>query len=151
LIQQSATTGDAGAFHRVQTTPEGAFVFPPRPAEKEPSRLGVLAVKEGFGAWAIALDPKGRRSDLEIRLVPATELAGTVQDGSGRPLPGVRVRVAFGSWSGWLSLPERLDALSSVTDAAGRFRLQGLAEEGQFSLEFRHPRCARWGQSVKVA
>src|SRR5205807_10085587 len=144
LIQQSATPGDAGAFPRVQSTPEGAFVFPPRPAEKEPSRRGVLAVKEGFGAWAIALDPKGRRTDLEIRLVPATELAGTVQDGAGRPLPGVRVRVAYGNWSGWLPLPERLDAFSAVTDTAGRFRLRGLAEESQVSLEFQHPRYARW-------
>src|SRR5438132_703589 len=62
LIQQNPATGEAGAFRRVQTTPEGAFVFPPLPAEKEPSRLGVLAVKEGFGAWGIALDPKARRT-----------------------------------------------------------------------------------------
>src|SRR5438034_10810030 len=67
LIQQNPATGEAGAFRRVQTTPEGAFVFPPLPAEKDPSRLGVLAVNEGFGAWGTARDPKARRTDLQIR------------------------------------------------------------------------------------
>src|SRR5687767_10439838 len=97
LLTQDRTTGEAAEFGRVQTNPEGAFALPAPPTGKQPARLGVLAVKEGYAAWGTAIEPKGSRSGLEIRLPPTTELTGTVHDWAGRPLSGVRVRVTHGS------------------------------------------------------
>jgi protocatechuate 3,4-dioxygenase beta subunit len=151
LIVYDRNTFEDRGLLKSRTQPDGSFSFPPPREETQISSLGVLAVKQGYGAWGARIEPEQPRSGLEIRLAPEVTLEGTVRDWEGRPLPKAKVRVGGGQWSGWVSLPEHLDALMTATDAAGRFRLRGLAEEGAVSLEFICTGYARWGKHVRVA
>jgi protocatechuate 3,4-dioxygenase beta subunit len=134
------------SLKQTRSAADGSFAFPALD-EKNEQPDGVMGVKAGRGAWGVSFGPWSKRTGIEIRLPPARELTGTVLDPAGKPLAGVSVRVSVGNWGGWFSLPESFALFATVTDAAGRFRLRGLARGAQVNLEFRHPRCARWGRS----
>jgi protocatechuate 3,4-dioxygenase beta subunit len=132
---------------QARSGPDGTFTFPPLREKEWPQT--VVATREGYGAWGALLGRKGPRTGLEIRLQPDAELTGRVLDPAGKPIAGVRVGVSAANWGGWFGLPEPFDLLSSVTDAAGTYRIRGLPPASQVNLRFAHPRYARFGQQVK--
>lgn len=140
---------DKEVLKQAQTGPDGAFTFPLLKVKEWPR--AVVAAKDGYGAWGTEIGRQGARTGLEIRLAPAAELTGNVLGPAGKPVSGVKVRVSSGNFGGWFSLPEPYTLLSAVTDAAGAFRLRGLAPAAQVNLGFVHPGYARWGQHLKLA
>ncbi|MCU0755232.1 MAG: carboxypeptidase-like regulatory domain-containing protein [Xanthomonadales bacterium] len=65
--------------------------------------------------------------DIVLPLIARQLLHGTVRDAAGLPLPGARVSRAARFLSGFSGNVVRLDSVSVVTDALGRYQLPGLA------------------------
>src|SRR5690349_16914423 len=89
---------------QVRTRPDGSFAFPPLRGDEEKPH-GVLAIKNGYGAWGTPLTPAVKRTGIQIRLAPAITLTGKVVDKAGKPIAGVKVTVGSGSWDGWIWFP----------------------------------------------
>jgi protocatechuate 3,4-dioxygenase beta subunit len=137
--------GEPGAYEQVRTGPDGSFILDPQRAWATPTtRLGVLAVKKGYGAAGVRIEPKGARTGLKLRLGRPVAVSGTVRDPAGKPVPGVRVSVVSGSLSGYVAIPEMIDALATRTDRSGRFRLPNLTDAAHLGVRYHHPRFARW-------
>jgi RNA polymerase sigma-70 factor (ECF subfamily) len=96
------STSDAG----------GAFVFAGVPAGgyRVSGRAGALV---GRAERPVVVAPGGAALDVEVVLVRGQRVAGTVRDGSGRPIPGARVRAGD-------------DGAAGITSADGRYALEGL-------------------------
>jgi hypothetical protein len=67
--------------------------------------------------------PDGR--EVEIRLVPGSDIRGTVVDAEGKPVPGAKVHARNGE--AWMSVP-------GTTDNRGRFRVVVPAGEGLLTV-----------------
>ena len=123
------------AFDRLDATSDanGAFLFPNVGAG---SRT-LVAQQAGFSAHKEVLEVPAQPPELPplvLRLAPAHWIAGVVQDAAGAPLPKISVSA--------LHEGEYLELDAPDTDAEGRFRVEGLPEEGA-SLEFYAPEFLR--------
>lgn len=135
---------------QTQSASDGSFAFPNLKPLREGQYASVIAIKEGYGAWGVSIGPKMKTTDLEICLPRSGEIVGQVVDKKGKPIAKVKVRVIDvstrerdGLWEGW-SVPEKLNILSTQTDAAGKFRIELLPEGATVRLSIRHPRYAQW-------
>src|SRR5262249_39164216 len=106
----------------------------------------VAAAKQGSAPGGLEVRPETNTAALLLSLTPPSYVAGRVVDGAGRPVPGARVVVEEGYGpalrEGFLT-PEEARP-SGKTDAQGRFRLELVPAESQFTLRVEHPGYARW-------
>lgn len=120
-------TDGNGGFHLTGLRSWGSFV-------------ALVATPDGELCCARRLDPADP-VPATIVLAPPAAVEGQLLDAEGRPCPGVEVRVT-GRWNRWdrdnlRTLPE-LDLRgsgSTVTDAAGRWRVEGLVPGVEASVE----------------
>jgi len=120
-VLKETTTDGGGAFSLTAADPPGG-----------PWRAQVIARKSGWGTWAATLESApGKPERVETRLGPPSRVEGQVVGQSGQPIEGATVyvlragRTRDGKWEGWW-LSSLEPVLSATTDAAGRFRLDGL-------------------------
>ncbi|MCH9648037.1 MAG: carboxypeptidase-like regulatory domain-containing protein [Deltaproteobacteria bacterium] len=125
----------SGGGHPLTTTDvEGAFTLrdiqPDRPINLQIHRAGFVPKKlEGVLA--------SQESSLVVTLSSGGSIEGAVLDSEGRPLPGAFVAVELkDGLSAGLSASLYLDGLATTTDAAGKFRLQGIPP-GDLDLQVR--------------
>ncbi len=150
---ESATAGADGRFE----------LSVPRAKSDEDTAL-VAAMAANLGVGWVGVPTDGRSDDLTLRLVRDQAITGEILDFQGRPVPGATLRVLdIGADLGedlgsWLELApgdenkaprlERADyawdginvsrlALEVMTDAEGRFRLDGLGRNRIVRLEAR--------------
>jgi hypothetical protein len=145
----------AGATVRLYAAPAGEGRPWRRAGEVTSDRAGAAAIPAAAGAYlavarapglaparAEVIVPAGeRRTRVELRLEPPVSLEGRVLAGAGAPLHGTRVLAvpAVSSWPGLAppSAPPEETAVTE-TDAAGAFRLAGLAP-GTFAVSLEQP------------
>lgn len=102
---------------------DGAFTIPRAPSNW--SSIRAVAGKEA------AVAARSRAPQIELRLAPARAFTGTVrEDGSGRPVAGVRVTLGTGGD------PDGYEV--ALSDAKGNFAFEGVAPRG-YSINARHP------------
>ncbi|MBM4083475.1 MAG: redoxin domain-containing protein [Planctomycetes bacterium] len=136
------------SISRAESSQDGSFAFTFKGA-KENDWPTVFAVKDGCGAWGMSFDARNTTS-IEIRLARPGDVAGRVTDKKGHPIADVKVRVFYvdvakpkpGVVQGF-HIPEDLQVLSAITDAAGQFRIRSLPEGGRVSLSAYRPEYAK--------
>jgi hypothetical protein len=113
---------------------DGAFSIPRAPSNW--SSIRAVAGKEA------AVAARTRAPQIELRLATARAVTGTVrEDGSGRPVAGVRVTLGTGG---------DLDGYEVVlSDAKGNFAFDGVASRG-YALNARHPAYVIDQQQIAV-
>lgn len=95
----------------------------------------IVVVNEDGFAHGEAYDAEGRARPLELQLEPWHQIAGTVIDGEGRPVPGATVSVVQTSSTWAPGEPDRLrDAIARM--AQSRFARTETSAEGRFVLRF---------------
>lgn len=94
-------------------------VFESGPVEPGENELRVGVRGWPFRTQKITVSP-GVRNEVALRLEEGLEIEGIVTDREGKPIRGVEADLSTGG-------PHITEAL---TDASGRFRLRGLADEG---------------------
>ncbi|MGH7135794.1 MAG: hypothetical protein ACREHD_08650 [Pirellulales bacterium] len=152
------TTRVADILAETMSDEAGRFSFEAAPLNASHKRVAkfldsggraadVVALADGFGLgwtplYAFSTD------DITVALQPAATLEGTIVDDTNAPVAGalvevVGVQTAF-KRDGFLEAPDRLDfsfsslRLAAMTDAAGRFRIEGLPDGRYLSLWVRH-------------
>jgi RNA polymerase sigma factor (sigma-70 family) len=131
----SATTNDAGR----------AKVTAPSPL---PRFLSVVARKDGYAPVTLWFPTPLHEEEIPASytqaLYPVETIAGVVHDEQGRPVAGVRVEPTV--WTNSAEMPylrEDFESIPpSVTDAAGRWRCEGMpagVKANRVTLTFRHP------------
>lgn len=120
-------TDENGGFHLTGLRSWGSFV-------------ALVATPDGELCCAQRLDPADP-VPATIVLAPPAVVEGQLLDAEGRPCPGVEVRVR-GQWNRWdrdnlRTLPglDLRGSGSTVTDAAGRWRVEGLVPGVEASVE----------------
>jgi hypothetical protein len=109
-----------------------------RAAAHAPSPLELLIGTEG--------------ATLPLTLVlggPGGEVAGSVLDPEGNPVPSASVRVGTPPYGGTGSGPVRAGAIALATDAQGRYHARGI-EPGRAAVEVRAVGFAPWRGEVEV-
>ncbi|AKJ02316.1 carboxypeptidase family protein [Archangium gephyra] len=141
-VSPSGVNGDSG---RAVTDAEGRFSV----EGLAPGLYDVVVAATGFSEairQGLTLAP-GERFLVELELVGTGAVEGTVRDGAGHPLAGVRVE-AGDRWT-----PEGLSStpLEARTNAEGYYRLEGLAS-GRVGLSvYREGASAGQGRSLFLA
>jgi protocatechuate 3,4-dioxygenase beta subunit len=124
LTQRWAIDHSSGSSSQMTSTEtraddDGLFRFEGlRPTQ----RVELSATWEGLSGAVVVEDlpQRGAPPAIEIRLIPAPRVVGTVNDGEGRPVAGARVEVLEpGGGGGGRSGPHAV----AITDALGRFDL----------------------------
>jgi beta-lactamase regulating signal transducer with metallopeptidase domain len=103
-----------------KTDEQGRFVLP-----QVPDRAGYVTVIAKDCAPCFEMVMPGNKK-VKIELEKGKFAAGTVQSGSGRPLPGVYIVPVISSPDPSLCNPLWLGERSATTDDQGRFEIQGL-------------------------
>jgi len=136
----------------VEADADGRFVF-------DGVRGGEVvwsAVRSGFGIGrgAVVVEA-GETAQLDVALAPAAALVGTVRDEAGEPRPGVAVRAYDREpgtdyiQTGQIDFDEVFDHAATVTDAAGRYRLDGVTPGTVHA--FVQAISERWGSGTGLA
>jgi len=89
---------------------------------------------------------------MDLRFPPAATLAGRIVDEAGRPIPGVRIRIATCDYLDtagkdthrnfrefWAIHHAPASLTTAETGPDGRFRLEGLPKEAGFGIDVEHP------------
>jgi hypothetical protein len=103
------------------TDAQGRFEFPRLPANEPRLMLGVLHQSLPPTHKVVAVDPASEVVDVELSLGRGRTVSGTVVDRQGTPLVGVHV--------GRPPVPWKYLPGTAVTDAAGKFTVEGVATE----------------------
>jgi hypothetical protein len=132
IVGAEVTVSSEAGVRRTRTTKDGTFTIPEVPPG--PARIRVRVPGHAPDERAIVVEERGGRRPTEV---PRFELAeegvveGTVVDGRGDPIPGVRVgRDAVPTYLPVGATPVGI----SVSDGKGRFKL-GELPEGLVTLE----------------
>ncbi len=89
---------------------------------------------------------------MDLRFPPAATLTGRIVDEAGRPVPGVRIRIAACDYLDtadkdaqhnfrefWAIHHAPASITTTESGADGRFRLEGLPREAGFAIDMEHP------------
>lgn len=163
VVTLGAASGLTGTVSTVEGTPVRGATLVASPAGGQ-GELGRAASADG-GGWRMDVPPgeydvtvraegmtgrvleavvvnPGGHTPLDVRLEPATAaLEGLVVDAEGQPLEGAQVRAEPASFSGV--------ARTTLTDAAGTWRLEGL-EAGPTSVRARREGSQRWTSRMET-
>lgn len=129
----------AGAVRGSLTTSDDDGTFELRARPHVPDRTERLyATRRGYAAGAsipFVEKPGTTRTDIDIRLVAAGKLEGTVLWADGSPVHGARITIKRDGEPD--AIPPALRAYSGLTDASGRFAVDAL-RPGLWRVEARH-------------
>ena len=119
MASPPCTTDDNGRFRLTTARLPGRWVY-------------VRAVAVGREAEQLWWSDAGSARELEIRLLPGTELRGVIRDADGAPLRGASIEAGDAMTDVDLHYPAwlRTAGLRTAADEKGRFRLPGVARTG---------------------
>src|SRR5690606_10482689 len=109
------------SFDRAVTDEQGQFEFPDFPAAEPRLMLGVIHRSLPPAHRIVDVDPAAGAVDVEMSMNRGRTVAGMVVDPTGAPLAGVQV--------GRPPVPWKYLPGTAVTDAEGRFTIEGVATE----------------------
>ena len=140
--------------HRVATTDRtGRFAF----AGVASGTLPLAVRADGFGIWRGDVTVEDDTcAEVEITMLAAVSISGTVTDGAGEPRVGATVRVYDLEprvpfiQGGQIDFDETFGALGAVTDDAGRYRVDG-ATPGAIHLFAQPKHRYTFGHTVPFA
>jgi protocatechuate 3,4-dioxygenase beta subunit len=125
--------GGAGELGRATSAVDGTWRMDLPPGEYDVAARAPGMTGQVADAVVVIAE---RYTPLDVKLEPATAVVeGTVVDTEGRPVPGAQVAVALRQREG--------SARTTLTDAAGAYRLEGL-EAGLSTVKVRREGSSRW-------
>jgi len=128
-LRLTSITDDNGAFAFLGLQPDRYTLGATRPGYVT---TGYGARKVGRPGTPISIAAGEQRTDLALRMPPGAVVTGVVRNGSGEPLPGVRVmllRQSFGYDTGERTLASAGPGIGLPTDDRGEYRIFGLAAD----------------------
>ncbi len=146
-VNPEALTYDMALAQELRTEEDGAFTVKSELSKDEMSGQTIILVeKEGLAlGWAnwVLIDA----SDVEIKLDRPQTLAGKVVDETGKPISDAEVSIAFMVVSRdgqprYLVSAESLDALTTRTDAKGKFSFGRIPPDATAEFIAKKPRKA---------
>ncbi|MEM7198863.1 MAG: sigma-70 family RNA polymerase sigma factor [Planctomycetota bacterium] len=122
-----------GAERQATTGPDGAYELAGLPGDT--GTLSLRLAGAGYTTYEAShrLAEPDRVLDLDVELHPAAPIYGVVEDQHGQPIAAARVSRPAGAGN------DGSPALATVTDDAGRFRLEGAAIDTDHPLWIQGP------------
>lgn len=148
-ILAESRTDEAGRFNFADVPLDASLSQIAKRLEHDQRGADVVAVVDGFGMSWSSLTSLAAEDELTLVLKPSAFVEGIVENTAGKPLAGAVIEVIGisrldGDEDPFLEQPENLNLIWSavrpkaVTDAEGRFRIDGLPGDHRVNLWVSH-------------